>query len=285
MYRFNKNTSLRLFLGLTAAGMLVAGCDNVDENNRLIDYPLPEAGKVELIMEFTGQRCSNCPDGARVIHDLQEAYPDNIVAICLHPSGPDLEYTKPLGPDKGLRSELATELYHYYNPPSFPFALFDGMEVPQSRFFLQWSNPALNLVNAETPVVIESEASYDENRNITVNATCDFVRGSYPGPLNIAVWIMENGITARQLSQSAGEIRDYVHNHVARASLNGTWGESVGASFAFEQKLDYSVSLENADIKWVLDNCQVVVFLVDPASKNVIQTSLADLKPEASEES
>lgn len=283
MDKLNKTKSLRLFLGLMAAGMLAAGCDNVDENKRLIDYPLPEAGKVELIMEFTGQRCSNCPDGARVIHDLQEAYPDNIVAICLHPTGP--EYTRPLGADRGLRSELATELYQYYNPPSFPFALFDGMELPQSRFFLQWSNAAMDLVDAETPVTIESEATYDANRNITVKATCDFVRGSYPGPLNIAVWIMENGITGRQLSQSAGEISNYVHNHVARASLNGTWGESVGASFAFEQKIDYSVGLENANAKWVLDNCQVVVFLVDPASKNVIQTSLADLKPEASEES
>lgn len=264
-----------VFLSLVGGLVLLAGgCDDVAENERLIDYPLPEAGKVELIMEFTGQRCSNCPDGARVIHSLQEEYPENIVAVCLHPDGP--EYTRPLGPNIGLRSELATELYQYYNPPSFPYALFDGQVMDQSNFFTQWSTAALAVIKNNTPVILDATAEYDASGKVNVDAECKFVSGDFPKPLNIAVWIMENGITGRQLSTS-GELRDYVHNHVARASLNGTWGVMLGSSFAFEQKVEYSVSIA-ADPSWKLENCQAVVFLVEPDSKNVIQTALADLK-------
>lgn len=264
-----------VFLSLVGGlALLAGGCDDVAENERLIDYPLPEAGKVELIMEFTGQRCSNCPDGARVIHSLQEEYPENIVAVCLHPDGP--EYTRPLGPNIGLRSELATELYQYYNPPSFPYALFDGQVMDQSNFFTQWSTAALAVIKNNTPVILDATAEYDASGKVKVDAECEFVSGDFPKPLNIAVWIMENGITGRQLSTS-GELRDYVHNHVARASLNGTWGVTLGSSFAFEQKVEYSVSIA-ADPSWKLENCQAVVFLVEPDSKNVIQTALADLK-------
>lgn len=269
---YNSVSLLSLVGGLA---LLAGGCDDVDENERLIEYPLPEAGKVELIMEFTGQRCSNCPDGAKVIHNLQEKYPENIVAVCLHPEGP--EYTRPLGQNIGLRSTLATELYQYYNPPSFPFALFDGQVMAESNSFPQWSTAALSVIENATPAVISAAAEYDASGNVTVDAECDFVGGDFPKPLNIAVWIMENGITGRQLS-TTGELRDYVHNHVARASLNGTWGVTLGSSFAFEQKIEYSVSMA-ADPTWKLENCQAVVFLVEPDSKNVVQTALADLKP------
>lgn len=261
---------------LAAFCLLGAGCDNVDQKDRFIDYPLPEASRVELIMEFTGQRCSNCPDGAKVIHQLQEAFPDGVAAVCLHPIG--VEYTRPDGPDLGLRSELATEVYKEFAPPSFPFAVFDGQVTDQSRTYLQWSKAATDFLSVPTPVVLEAEAAYDSERNITVEANFKFVRGEYSYPLNIAVWLMENGIVGRQIS-STGTVRDYVHNHVARTSLNGTWGVPIGSSFAFEQEMDYSVSLAGADAKWKLENCQAVVFLVDPVSKNVVQTAVADLLP------
>lgn len=260
---------------LGALGLAVTGCDNVDESDRLIDYPLPAAAKNELIMEFTGQRCSNCPDGAKVIHELQESYPENIIAVCLHPTGP--EYTMPLGRDLGLRSQTATELYSYYNPPSFPFAVFDGEVYDQSRFYLQWSERATELVKGDTPVTLDVEATYDADRHITVNVSADFVRGEYGRPLNIAVWIMENGIVGMQTS-TTGRLNDYTHNHVLRTSLNGTWGVEFGSSFSFGEQKEYSVSLENPADSWILENCQVVAFLCDPSSKKVIQAAVTDLE-------
>lgn len=273
---FKSKSALFGAMALSALAIVATSCDNVDEKDRLIDYPLPEASKNLLIMEFTGQSCINCPNGASVIKDLQSAYEENIIAVCLHPE--NVQFTDIIGNiDLGLRSQTATQVYQVYKPNSFPFAVFDGMVLSQSEFYLQWSAAATKLVNAETPVIIEAEAEYDADRNIIVKAKADFVRGEYQGPLNIAVWIMENGIVGPQQSTS-GRLKTYTHNHVLRTSFNGTWGQPLGNSFSLGDVKEYTTSIADAPADWKLENCQIVVFLVDPSSKYVVQAVEAELE-------
>lgn len=277
MTRFFRNrTIVKGFMALSALTMLVSSCDNVSEDNRLIDYPLPEASKNLLIFEFTGQNCVNCPNGAAVIKDLQTEYGESVIAVCLHPE--NLEFTELVGKvDLGLRSQLATDVYKSFTTSTFPYAIFDGKVLPQSSFFLQWAEAATKMVQADTPAVVEAEAGYDSNRNITVNAKVNFLRGEYQRPLNIAVWIMENGIVGPQQS-SSGRLKEYVHNHVARASLNGTWGANLGSAFELGYEHEYSVSMTDTPADWKLENCVAVVFLVDPDSKAVIQATEVELE-------
>lgn len=262
-------------MALAALALLVSSCDDVKESDRLIDYPLPPASKTLLIMEFTGQNCSNCPSGAAQIHSLQEAYPDGVIAVCLHPEG--VEFTNIIGKvDLGLRSKTATEIYRNYPTNSFPYAIFDGVATEESKSYLQWVQASTPFLQAETPVKLEVEATYDKDRNISVHCKADFVRGEYQRPLNIAVWIMENGIVGPQMS-SSGRLKDYTHNHVLRTSLNGAWGESFGTSFSLDDEKEYATSLQKADATWKLENCQIVAFLVDPDSKHVLQSAITDL--------
>ncbi len=263
-------------MALAALALLVSSCDDVKESDRLIDYPLPPASKTLLIMEFTGQNCSNCPSGAAQIHSLQEAYPGDVIAVCLHPEG--VQFTNIVGrEDLGLRSKTATEIYRNYTPDSFPCAVFDGVKTDDSPYFLQWIQASQPFLEAETPVVLSVEATYDAERNINVHCKADFVRGEYQRPLNIAVWIMENGIVGPQMSTS-GRLKNYVHNHVLRTSFNGAWGESLGTSFNLDDEKEYATSLRNADETWKLENCQIVAFLVDPDSKYVLQSAITDLE-------
>jgi hypothetical protein len=61
--------------------LLFAACDHIDENDRLI-YVEPESVKRCVLLEdFTGQKCVNCPRGTEVIEQLQETYPDNVIAV------------------------------------------------------------------------------------------------------------------------------------------------------------------------------------------------------------
>ena len=48
-YKYMKRAAFAL-VGLLALGSV--SCDNIDESDRLIDYPLPEAKKNVLIMEI-----------------------------------------------------------------------------------------------------------------------------------------------------------------------------------------------------------------------------------------
>ena len=41
--------------------------------------------KTILIEEFTGHKCSNCPNGTRIIENIIETYCDHVVVLACHP--------------------------------------------------------------------------------------------------------------------------------------------------------------------------------------------------------
>ena len=70
---------------------LLFSCDYIDENERFIvvdsHFEQPDTESVVknvLLEDFTGQRCVNCPRGSEVIEQLQEAYPERLIAVGIH---------------------------------------------------------------------------------------------------------------------------------------------------------------------------------------------------------
>lgn len=259
---------------LTAAGMMVGfpSCDNVDEHDRLIDYPLPTAEKTMLVMEFTGMRCVNCPEGAHELHGLLEAYPENVVVCGLHPK--NVIYTNPI---KGLdlTSEVATDYYDHYRPGAFPYAIFDGMPDKDSNNYNRWSSIGIEtLENAVTVAALDLETAGDAasvSARGRVMALAD-----WPGAVNVSVWITESDITGGQLT-SSGTLMDYKHNHVVRASLNGSWGQPLAGSLSAGKTYDVAETSIVPSAAWNLSNCEIVMFVSDAHSHKVLQVVSAPL--------
>lgn len=61
----------KIYALLMASAMVLGGCDQVDENDRLIELPAVESQRVVLLEEFTGQRCINCPAAHEVVKGLK----------------------------------------------------------------------------------------------------------------------------------------------------------------------------------------------------------------------
>ena len=67
----------------------------------------------------------------------------------------------------------------------------------------------------------------------------------------------------------SGAVMNYVHNHVFRSTLNGLWGEELGAISAETEKgCTFAV-----DAKYVADNCAVVAVLINTETKEVVQAA------------
>ncbi len=49
-----------------------------------------------LLEEYTGVKCSNCPDGHRIANNLAEKYPNRFYAVNIHTSS----YAEPYSPDE-----------------------------------------------------------------------------------------------------------------------------------------------------------------------------------------
>lgn len=274
MKHFIKSSLLLICVGIAASALV--SCDNVPEDERLIPVPRAEVARKVLIQEFTGQRCPNCPEGAAMVESLKEEYPDAIISINLHPVGPT--FNRPVGGLK-LTSEIATELYNYYNPTTFPAAVIDG-ESPLTNIN-SWDGAVYKETELSAPASIEFTTQFDDaTRKLTVDYDVIF-NETYSPEMNINIWIVENGIVGPQYTNGPRD-DNYVHNHVARTTLTGTWGKSIGSLFIPDQEAagQYSIIVNP---EWVAENCDVIVFISNASSKRVEQAEQKSMIPSAAD--
>ena len=278
----NKYKILTL-ISLSGLGGVLVSCDNIDENDRYESTEKPvlpphSVPKTLLIQEFTGNMCTNCPQGAKAIHDIQEEFPGQVIAIGIHPEGGGPN-TMPIG-DQDFRCEEAQVMYEFFKPSGFPCAVFNG-ETTSTRFNM-WYSIAAEMLAQEANMTIDAQSVYDSTtRNLqidyTITATSDISTD-----LNVLVLLMENNILGYQLD--GGKLLDnYIHNHVLRASLNGGWGTSLPSSIKNGQVIEGSASMI-LDDKWVAENCQVVVYTFQSATRIVEQATEIDVIQEPNED-
>ncbi len=264
-----------LYIALFLALGCMASCDVIDEDNRYIQEEIPEppttATKRVLIEEFTGRMCPNCPNGAQIITEIQNYYEGRVIAIAVHAG----TYARPVGAfkDQDFRTEAGNEYNSYYKPQGYPAAMInrnihdDGMMASTIRE--KWMTSVIKELEGEPIIEIIPSCSYDAaSRTVTVTTEVEALK-SMPSGLNLQVQLTESGIVA---AQTNGDeiIYDYVHNHVLRQAVNGTWGESLTALPEGEKK-SYTHTIV-LDEKWVPEQCHIVAYAYETAgNKNVIQ--------------
>lgn len=250
-----------IFLGVATAtmAMAAASCSNIDEGDRLIYVKPAEVGRAVLIEDLTGQRCINCPTGTDIITGIIKTYgEDNVIAVGIH-CGP-LGFA---GNSKrvGLKTDTGDEYYtHWANGTNLgqPSAIFNRKKG---------KGPIDNLNNwaAEVGLIISEKANLSVNianaydaktRKLTTKVGAFVVNGTVSGKLQ--VWIVEDGIKAMQLMPDGSANQEYIHNHVFRAAVNGTWGEDITVKKGETTSNDYSYVLPET---WNADNISVVAFV------------------------
>lgn len=266
-----------LSIALLALAAFSAGCDDISEDDRYIkvEKPVIDNPRNLLIMEFTGNDCLNCPIGAATVEQIkEEEAPGRVISVGLHPYGS--HFTEPLtsihtpSRKQDLRSQAATALFDYYQPSSFPAAVFNGLKSSLSGSTGDWKQRASEALNATAYVNLSATSVYDaETRNLTVDYDVEFL-DFFNRKLNITVWLVENKIMGTQTMPNGRKDYNYEHNHVLRASLNGDWGEELGDRFAEGDHASGSASMTIND-DWVAENCDVVLYVYREDDKEVEQ--------------
>lgn len=248
-----------IFLGVATAAMAMAAasCSNIDEGDRLIYVKPAEVERAVLIEDLTGQRCINCPTGTDIINGIIQTYgEDNVIAVGIH-SGP-LGFT---GNSKrvGLMTDTGDEYYTYWaNGTSLgqPSAIFNRKKGPSDNLN-NWAAEVGLIISEKANLSIDITNAYDaKKRELTTKVGAFGVNGTVNGKLQ--VWIVEDGIKAMQMMPDGSANQEYIHNHVFRAAVNGTWGEEVTVKEGETTSKDYSYVLPET---WNADNISVVAFV------------------------
>lgn len=264
-----------LFLGVATAAMAMAAasCSNIDEEDRLIYVKPAEVGRAILIEDFTGQRCINCPTGTEIINGIVDTYgEDNVIAVGIH-SGP-LGFA---GNAKtvGLMTDTGNKYYTRWdkeNKMGQPWVIFNRKTSPDSHYN-NWAAMVGTIISEKANLSVKIANAYDAaTRTLTTTVGADGVNGTVNGKLQ--VWIVEDGVKALQMMPDGKSNKEYIHNHVFRAAVNGTWGEDVTVKKGETTTKQYSYQLPEA---WNADNIAVVAFVYnDSGVENVAKKHLVE---------
>lgn len=269
---------------ILAAGALLAGvlgltsCDYIGENDRYIELPVVEEKRAVLLEDFTGQMCTNCPEGHEIIEQLEQQYgKDYMIAVSIHCGdfGLSVNRTSFEHSRIGLMTEEGNSICAAYGIDRWPMGVVNmGSPINMD----QWATAVRQAIESTTDVHVEAEALVEnvEGKDmIKISSTTE--SGSTYVNTKIQYWIVEDGIVAQQKDGST-TIPDYTHNNVFRAQVfPGIKGEDIALTPGVETTTTGEIELRYTDKeRWAKENLRVVVIVSD--NNGVLQVKSIDIE-------
>jgi len=228
-------------------------CDIIEESDRLI--PITGGSvreKKVLLVEFTDQNCKNCLNATAEINKLMERFPDTIVAVSIHAN--PLPYP--------LVTKEGNEYEQHFQAEDHPTGIIDGGSGGQymSHDPQIWGGFIIERLKTEPAVDIDLSAVFDEtSREASINV--QLTGNKALSDVKLQLWIIENNIRQWQLMLDGTRNDNYIHQHVFRASVNGTWGESFLIGTGEKKNFSYTSTMNAA---WKPENIIIVAFVYRP---------------------
>jgi hypothetical protein len=226
------------------------------------------AGKRVIILEeFTGHKCVNCPEAALLAHNLKLANNGQIVLVSIHAG-----YFATTDATGHYTTNLATtegeEINSYFGVLSNPAATINRNNFSGKKILTpdKWESAITEELAKEPEANLEIETSYNTtSRNLSIVVNSEFIK-AVTGDILLSVGITESNIIAAQKNNNSSvgttpDILDYSHQHVLRAMVNGTWGQTVktgGAAVGDKTTSELSYELPEG---WNHANCAVFAYL------------------------
>ena len=238
------------FSFLICMGMLLTACSHIDEADRLIYVKPAPAARCVLLEDFTGQRCVNCPRGAEVIEQLQAEYGDSVfIAVGIHGGPLGFKGNAKL---TGLATDIGDEYYNHWNLEYQPVGLVNRHGAVN---YTDWAAAVKEELARPAPLTLSLKADIVGDK-VDISMTMSGTDGTTTGMLQ--VWLLEDGITAMQLMPDGSSNREYVHNHVLRTPVNGTWGENFTIHEGETTGTHHTLTLDPA---WNPEQLSIVAFV------------------------
>ena len=250
-----------------------SACDKIDSDNfvdgEIISQPEDVDRKI-LIEDFTGHKCQNCPEAAEEIHNIQNTFPNQVVAIAIH-AGYFSEPNPPQAPylTTDFTTDGGDEIHDFFGPQSYPNGMVNRSGYPSDVLsnYTDWGNMISSLTGSTAEVGMD--ISYTINGDAMTIDVSTQAKVSFAAGHNVVVCITEDHIIDWQTVAGQGDVSDYEHNHVLRDVVGSTWGQEIGEISVGDEAINTFTC--NIDPVWNLKNCNIIAYVYNTSNYEVIQ--------------
>jgi hypothetical protein len=293
--RLNFSRSFLFSLGLLLTGMVgLISCSEelppvimTEEEKPLLDtfyigsVPAASVKKV-LLFDVTGVRCNNCPKAAVLAKNLASSNSGRVEVVALYPKTP-MSLTSPwAGFDTMSTIEAEQIATAMGGITSLPLGAVDQVAFNGSKLLntSDWGAAVTAQLAKTSPFNLSVKSiwkSADGKSRVEIKAVAN---SAISWNYKWVVAITENGVKSKQSDQDApgGMVDDYEHEHALRGVVGSTLGSDINTTAVsagyVREKHFYLVP----KAKWVAANCDVVVWIYDANTKEVVQVEKVSLK-------
>lgn len=265
-------------------------CDKIDAPYGIKGKtPVPSDTEVVmrkiLIEDFTGHYCGNCPRAARTLSQIHDLYGEKIVAMAAHVSE---QFAAPAGVHypEDYRTETGNELDSYFgnSAAGLPNGLinrkqFDGQTIVQ---YTAWASKAAELLALTPDAFMWITPDYNQtSRSLSVSVNTKILQ-NIEESLSLAIYLTEDSIISAQKDYDQTPdplIPNYVHRHMLRGNINGTWGTLLSAATNYGTGEEFTTTGSiTIPAEWNEEHVSVVTVLYRTATKEVVQAEDKKIK-------
>lgn len=276
-------------------GSYFAGCEEeppavrfTDPEKPLLDTtymgiaPAP-APKAVFLVDITGVRCNNCPEAAITAKNIADNNPGRVTVLALFPElKPDV-LTRPWDGYDTLVSKDAESLISTLGSlTSLPTGTIDQVKANGSYFIphTQWASELAKRLSDSSFLNIDLNARWVAAEN---KSRLEIKLAYHAAALNkthlLYVAVAENKIQGKQSNKdTAGGIQyGYTFNHVMRKLISSTTGDTLKAALTPGRVFERHYYIKPR-YNWKPDNLLATVWVVDAATRRVLQSAEVHLK-------
>lgn len=264
----------KIALLLIIAASILVSCDKIEGpyyvliHHEDVDVEFPDLDtstvyKKVLIEEFTGHRCTNCPAGHTKLSELHQQYGDTLVMVGIHAT----TLAKPSSKmPYDFRTDEGTELTDFYGISAIPCAIINRQLHPGGWGVSEWQSQIQNYVHHTPSAAIQMINQFNKpsQNNLKANIKVTMLE-DYVSTVKLALLLVEDGVVKPQMLADGSIDSNYVHSHVLRAFINGTYGDyltETGRLYKGEA-YTYAYSIDFSGHDWDPAKCSVVAILYD----------------------
>jgi hypothetical protein len=246
-------------------------------------FPATKAFRKVMVEDYTGHKCSNCPQAAQSAHHLKEIFHDSVIIVAVHAG----DFAKPVSGTygKNFKTEAGEAYNSKFGIQAYPNGLVNRKGAPSNfvKSHGSWAGEVNSILRTDIEADIKMLADYNNKDSmVCVNIQTTFLKATPVGQkYNICLMLLQDSIIAPQLDGST-QVLNYVHRHVLRATITDKWGEEISKDkpvivnqpiinrYSFKLQRDYGyegkLTPKGERIPCKRENCYLVAFIYEAGS-------------------